>query len=245
MYPLMLRSLLVYVSAYLTLPCDVVHYWYYEYSRSSNWIRDFDYILQGGTKGTNRCSLHWRPSWASSFHLELRNQTCNAIAPLCRSPLHSGRASSVRLRDRVHIKSPVTRLFILPLVMWEDTGFGWVIRFTGLLETITAINYSRFTTSRTNSSLVFTRRCLETATNIIHSSDSVITFLLIDDWQRLSPLYSVRTNVLQLPLFLPGLQWDSSRHSTVTQPPAYSAGRSVGKDYPLLRYSSCVFLHFH
>jgi hypothetical protein len=114
--------------------------------------------------------LHLRLSWASWFLLELRNYNCSYITPLWTWTLHLGRASSVRRRDWVHITPLVTRLFILSRVQWLDTGFGLVIGFIGLLQTMATINYSRFI-----------KRCLITAPNTIYSSASVFTSLLVCD----------------------------------------------------------------
>jgi hypothetical protein len=53
------------------------------------------------------------------------------------------------------------------------------------------------------------------------------------------------SDVFWLSSCLSELQFDCNRYSTVTQLPAYSTGRNIGRDVPLLGYSFCVFLHFH
>jgi hypothetical protein len=59
--------------------------------------------------------------------------------------------------------------------MWLDTGFGLVIGFTGLLQTVTTIYYSSFTILHT---LQFAKPCTKSS--------------LCAAWQRLSTLYIPR-----------------------------------------------------
>jgi hypothetical protein len=80
---------------------------------------------------------------------------------------------------------------LMSRVKWLGTGFGWVIRFTGLLQTVARINYSatansntlQFTIAHTKScqSAVFSSCCLVMAPNTTVSSASRFKPLLAGD----------------------------------------------------------------
>jgi hypothetical protein len=76
-----------------------------------------------------------------------------------------------------------------------DTGFGLVIGFFGLLQTVTTSNYNRFTDSRRKHFIfsvccVFISRSLLTASNDVDSSASVFTSLHLAAVSRRDPTCS-------------------------------------------------------